>query len=738
MSLRILLPGICLFFLFFLFSNCQNDADPAAKITEGHKRMVAMLDSINRNADPMNYLHVNLRKIAYYEQLMQQKAGDEALLAQFNYADQLLRSGKNEAAIVQYQNLIQKIGDQLVDNTKMLYEMLALAYMRLGEQANCIETHSPESCILPIRGAGIYKLKAGPENAVKIYERILAQYPDDLLSRWLLNLAHMAMGQWPAGVPARYLFPADIFQAPPSDILFRDIAIPLGIDVQGISGSVCMEDFDNDGNLDLFMTSYGLGDQARYFHNNGDGTFSERTQEANLTGILSGLNAIHADYDNDGDRDIFILRGAWLYHGKHPNSLLRNNGDGTFTDVTIYAGLLSFNPTQTADWADYDGDGWLDLFVGNETYRPEEPNRCELFHNNGDGTFSNIAPQIGLAAWYGFPKAVVWGDINNDQRPDLYISNLVGDNLLLVNQGGTAPDKWSFQNMANNTSVQYPQNSFPAFFFDYNNDGFEDIFSTHFPVDYEGASVVPLLQEYTGKQPEGDWLRLYRNNGNSTFTDVHRELGLHTITFAMGNNFGDLDNDGWPDIYLGTGKPDLRALIPNRVFHNRNGTRFEDISMNGFSQIQKGHGVAFGDIDNDGDQDIYVVVGGAFEGDLGHNILYENPGNSNHWLTLFVEGVKSNRDAIGARVRVNVRQPDGGTRAIRATVGTGGSFGANSLRQEIGLGDATEIESVEIQWPRPGVPNSTFTGLQMDAAYRLKEGATAAEPVALKRIVFKK
>ena len=132
------------------------------------------------------------------------------------------------------------------------------------------------------------------------------------------------------------------------------------------------------------------------------------------------------------------------------------------------------------------------------------------------------------------------------------------------------------------------------------------------------------------------------------------------------------------------------------------------------------------------------MVGGAFEGDLGHNILYENPGNSNHWLTLFLEGVKSNRDAIGARVRVNVRQPDGSERAIRTTVGTGGSFGANSLRQEIGLGDATEIVSVEIQWPRPGVPNSTFTGLKMDAAYRLKEDATAAVPVVLKRISLAK
>ncbi len=202
----------------------------------------------------------------------------------------------------------------------------------------------------------------------------------------------------------------------------------------------------------------------------------------------------------------------------------------------------------------------------------------------------------------------------------------------------------------------------------------------------------------------------------------------------MGNNFGDLDNDGWLDIYFGTGKPDLRALIPNRVFHNLNGKRFEDISMNGFSQIQKGHGLAFGDIDNDGDQDIYVVVGGAFEGDLGNNILYENPGNKNHWITLFLEGSTCNRDAMGARIHVTVQQVNGAQRHIYATVGTGGSFGSSSLRQEIGLGNAGKIISVEIQWPKPGVPNSVFTNLSLDQTYKMKEGQANAVPVNLKKI----
>jgi hypothetical protein len=626
--------------------------------------------------------------------------------------------------------MIQITGDQLTEQTKILYDFLALAYMRIGEQENCIDTHTSASCVLPISGEGFYKMTSGPENAIKVYKRILEAFPNDLQTRWLYNLAYMNLGKWPQDVPKAFLLPPEIFKSRGS-IRFEDVAIAAGLDLRGISGGVCLEDFDNDGNVDVFATSYGLSDQARFFRSNGDGTFTERTEEANLTGIVSGLNAIHADYDNDGDRDILILRGAWLIGGTHPNSLLRNNGDGTFTDVTIEAGLLSFHPTQAADWADYDGDGWLDLFIGNETYVPQEEHPCELYHNNGDGTFTNVAKTLGVD-YVGFFKAVAWGDINNDQRPDLYASNLIGENLLLLNRGGTSPDKWHFEDITTATGTAEPLSTFPAFFFDYNNDGYEDILASAFPQNYEDPTITPVISQYLGNKQPGDWMKLYRNNGNGTFSNVAQEMGLNTVTFGMGNNFGDLDNDGWLDLYFGTGKPDLRALTPNRVFHNRAGKRFEDISMNGFSHIQKGHAVAFADMDNDGDQDIYVVVGGAFDGDLGNNILYNNPGNTNKWVTLFLEGTTCNRDAVGARINVTVQQRDGKQRNIYATVGTGGSFGASSLQQEIGLGDATRIVSVQVQWPKPGVPNTIYTEVPMNAAIKLKEGAIKPEVLPLK------
>ncbi|MFN0213453.1 MAG: FG-GAP-like repeat-containing protein [Saprospiraceae bacterium] len=725
--------------LSLFFSFCKNDTSTGKKSSaapkDGHARMIAILDSIADHADPMECYNLNSKKAAVLKREWEYASPRDKPSMQLFYADEILKAGKNEAAIMEFKDIINQIGDKLTPANKLAYELLALAYLRLGEQENCINTHTSESCILPIQGTGVYKMTSGPENAIKILERILKEYPDDLQSRWLLNIAYMTLGKWPQEVPKQFLIPESVFKSK-GNIRFQDVAIPLGLDLRGLSGGVCMEDFDNDGNLDLFMSSYGMRDQCRFFKNNGDGTFVERTKEANLTGIVSGLNTIHADYDNDGDRDLLILRGAWLEGGTHPNSLLRNNGNGTFTDVTIEAGILSFHPTQGADWADYDGDGWLDLFIANETQNPAKPHPCELYRNNGNGTFTNIAPQLKID-FKGYFKAASWGDINNDQLPDLYISNYMGANKLLVNRGGTSPGDWKFEDIAERSGVVGTKHSFPSFFFDYNNDGLDDIFCSDFFIDAADPGPRPYVLEVLGKQPPGDWMCLYHNKGNESFVNLNRQAGLNSISYAMGNNFGDLDNDGWPDIYLATGKPDLAALVPNRMFRNVNGQRFEDISMNGFGQIQKGHGAAFGDLDNDGDQDIYVVVGGAYEGDISNNIMLENPGNDNQWITIFCEGKTSNRDAIGAKIKVTTVQKNGSKRVIWVTVGTGGSFGSSSLRQEIGLGQATQIESVEVIWPKPGTAKSVFKDVPMGEFVKLVEGAAVFEKVPLAKIKLK-
>jgi hypothetical protein len=199
----------------------------------------------------------------------------------------------------------------------------------------------------------------------------------------------------------------------------------------------------------------------------------------------------------------------------------------------------------------------------------------------------------------------------------------------------------------------------------------------------------------------------------------------------MGANYGDLDNDGFLDCYFGTGMPDMRTLLPNRMFRNDGGQRFQDVTFSGdFGSLQKGHGISFGDLDDDGDQDIHQVLGAAFEGDAYENVLLENPGHGNHWVTLYVEGVRSNRDAMGARLRVRVNSASVGERDIYVTVGTGGSFGSSPLRQEIGLGDAVAIAHVEVTWPATGI-RQIFGKLELDRAYRLRESAPLATEMRL-------
>jgi hypothetical protein len=330
----------------------------------------------------------------------------------------------------------------------------------------------------------------------------------------------------------------------------------------------------------------------------------------------------------------------------------------------------------------------------------------------------------------GFVKGVVSGDYDNDGRPDLYVSVFGGDNLLFHNDGpaGAAArgGGWRFTNVAATAGVTAPRASFGAFFFDYDNDGWLDLFVAGY--GKKGAEGLPVVEDvaadYLGRPSDGETGRLYRNE-KGTFRDVTQAAHLAKVVPAMGLNFGDLDNDGWLDFYLGTGTPDLGMLIPNRMFRNDEGRTFQDVTTAGnFGHLQKGHAVCFGDVDDDGDQDVFEEMGGAVLADKARSMLYVNPGSANAWLSLELEGVRSNRRAMGARIKV-VLGEGSAARTIYRTVGSGGSFGASPLRQEIGLGPATAIAGVEIQWPATG-EIQRVDGLQPRHRYHVREGDARA------------
>ena len=661
-----------------------------------------------------------------------------------DYTRELIASGQNEEGIRQLDRL-----DKVLRENDMAawgksireYRLLKItALLRQGEQDNCLANHNGESCILPIRGGGVHVKQRGSRAAIVLLEEMLKHMPSDLTARWLLNIAYMTIGEYPMKVPKAWLIPPSAFKSDGDVGHFKEIAGQLGLDVFGLSGGLIIEDFDGDGNLDIVTSAIGLNDPMHYFHNNGDGTFTDRTKEAGLSGQVGGLNMIQTDYNNDGWPDILVLRGGWFgTQGHHPLSLLRNNGNGTFTDVTEQAGLLRFHPTQTAVWFDYNNDGWLDLFVGNESRGQGDLNPCELFRNNGDGTFTEVGHET-RADVIGFVKGVVSADYDKDGRPDLYLSVHGGKNVLLHNDGPSGADAspkapWRFTNVAEHAGVTDPIGSFSTCFFDYDNDGWPDLFVTGY--QYSNAEVGMVAADYLGIPQNADLPRLYHNERNGTFRDVSKEMHVNKLLLGMGINFGDLDNDGWLDFYVGTGTPGPSFLVPNRMFRNASGKYFQDVTTSGgFGHLQKGHGIAFADLNNDGNQDVYEEMGGGISGDTAFSVLYENPGHSNHWITLKLEGVQTNRAAVGARVHVVVNAP-AGKRDIYRSVSSGGSFGAAPFRQEIGLGPASSIDRVEIFWPVTG-KTQTIRGLTLDHFYKVREGDSTAALWNIKSFPFAK
>jgi len=571
----------------------------------------------------------------------------------------------------------------------------------------------------------VYRRQEGPREAIKILTECLRTYKADFKAIWLLNIAYMVLGEYPDKVPEQWRMPARLFESDYDIKQFRDVSSGAGLDLPGWAGGCVIEDFDDDGFLDVMISNWEARSQLRYFRNNGNGTFTERTTAAGLTGLIGGLNMIQADYNNDGRTDVLILRGAWLGPaGRYPNSLLRNNGDGTFEDVTEESGLLSFHPTQTASWFDYNGDGWLDVFIGNESFGTNV-HACELYRNNGNGTFTECAAEAGVTSM-AYVKGVAAGDFNNDGRPDLYISSRSSANCLFRNDGPVSKEQgaksaWRFTNIASAAGVNKQTMTFPTATFDYDNDGWLDILVTGYALE----SVGDIVLDYFGKSFPSEAARLYRNNRDGTFSDMTKESKLFKLIFAMALNFGDFDNDGWLDFLAGTGDPDFSTVVPNRAFRNAEGKFFQDVTTSGgLGHLQKGHAISFADIDNDGDQDIFEVIGGAYTDDTYRSSLLENPGHGNHWLTLKLEGVKSNRSAYGARIKVLVKTEQG-ERAIYKTVSSGASFGASPLRQEIGLGKAQAIQSVEILWPTTG-QTQVLKNLAMDRFYKVREGESAA------------
>ncbi len=697
-----------------VFGQQNNIQDTMVRMqTEETNEMIQYLQGLLSDANPQNYLHLNKSRADLLKKQLDNKPPGTYDQIWFEYCTQLLRAGETENCISELESHFDSkipYEQQMSPNNYLLFELLAIAYLRLGEEQNCQANHNAYSCIVPLKEPAYHVDKKGSRSAINLYQSMYDKMPS-YKYKWLINLAYMTLGEYPSGVPEKYFLSIPLKNESKDFKRFNEVAMNTGVAYNGLSGGVCLEDFNGDGLIDIFVTAYGLNENVVLYQNTGKGYFEDVTDDALLKGIVSGLNCVHADYDNDGYSDILILRGAWLNQfGNHANSLLHNNGDGTFDDVTKSSGLLSYHPTQAAGWADYNRDGFLDLFIANED-KQEYSSPCELYQNNGDGTFTEVSQQVGIGQLEVFAKGVSWGDIDNDGWPDLFVSVMRGPNLLFKNNHG------QFENITDKAGITEPLFSFSSWFWDVNQDGYEDLFVASYNIDNFSTVSDFNGAELMGEPTEISKPVLYINNGDNTFTDQTKAYNLDKSMFAMGSNFGDLDNDGYLDFYVGTGSPDYTAVVPNRMFRNVGGRKFEEVTAaGGFGHIQKGHGIGFADIDNDGDQDVYAVMGGAFEGDVFTNVLFENTYFEHNWLVLHLTGTKSNTSAIGARVEFFLNN---GKKLFR-TIGTGSSFGSNSIDLEIGIGDASAIDRIIIKWPSGEI--NTLDNVPINKKLELIEG----------------
>ncbi|PYV33904.1 MAG: RNA-binding protein [Acidobacteria bacterium] len=508
--------------------------------------------------------------------------------------------------------------------------------------------------------------------------------------------------------------------------------------VEANGPGIAFYDYDHDGWLDVLVVNgtrregfpNGREPTNHLYQNNRDGTFTDVTAKAGLARTGWGYGVCVGDYDNDGHDDLFLT-----YYGQ--NALYHNNGDGTFTEVTAKAGLASPRPRFNTGCAfvDYDRDGYLDLFVSRYleidiNKAPGGPSRyctfrgipvncgplglaqesCSLYHNNGDGTFTEVTEKAGISkAGKRYGLAVVALDYNNDGWPDLFVADDSSPNLLLRNnRDGTFTDVAMEAGAAVNGDGQEQANMGVAVG-DCEGDGWLDIFATHFSDD------TPIL---------------YHNVKGEFFDDVTTAAGLAVETryVGWGAGFADFDNDGWLDLFEvnGTVYPEVEKVIsdyrfkmPREVFRNLGDGSFEEVSERSGAAVLEAHssrGCAFGDFDNDGKLEILIA-------NLGEppSLLKNTAPNTNHWLSVKLEGTGSNRSAIGARITLTA----GGRKQIREVTSGGSYISQSDLRQHFGLGASERIDELKIRWPAG--ETESIGKLDADRFVTIQEGKAVIE-----------
>lgn len=529
--------------------------------------------------------------------------------------------------------------------------------------------------------------------------------PTDLRYRWMLNVLTILAGQPQKNIPNE--FRLTMLPSARSSFRFQDVTTEAGVGRLALGRGAAWGDFDNDGRDDILVGAERA--PFRLLRNLGNGKFEDVASRLGLVDPV-GLGCYAAqfiDYDNDGYEDVFLSSNGWGGGGR---LFLFHNGQGkNFTDITASAGLGGSVNAFGSSWADYDNDGRPDLAVATGIVDPSDGDRLRLFHNEGGGRFREVGQDAGLtqkAKWI----SVGWGDYDGDGRQDLLANSFNAGCFLFRNMGNGR-----FEDVSVDAGVRNSHHTYTAEFFDYNNDGRLDLFVSTYP---EGDLKRMISEKISGASVPVDQRQLlFRNNGDGTFTNVAGQAGITGWYGAMSSQVADVDNDGYPEIFLGTGNPALDWTEPKALFHNDGKDHFADLARSaGLIHYGMLHGIVFSDYDDSGNLSMFGSFGGFYWGTRETSRLYRNLGCGNRALEVRLVGTRSNRNAIGAKVTAVVKGCQ-----IFNWVNGGNGFGTlNSRVVHIGLTQDSKVDLLEIDWPR-GLHQS-FRNVQADQRIEIVEG----------------
>ena len=725
-------PYVLLFLFFFAIS-----ASYAASLSEkeSHRKMVALLEEIRaQDLDDNPYQgEGRLRQLEDQLQALPDAApAQDKISLHFSLGIAELFLGRERRALDHLAAAEGMLAAQRSVPSHVVNEIhfrLGLAWLRLGETQNCVLNPNADHCILPIRPGGFHTLPEGSRQAIPYFQAVLdntaAEERLRLSARWLLNIAYMTLGQYPERVPPAHRIPPKAFESQAAFPRWVNVAPALGLDTFSLSGGAVADDFDGDGYLDFFVSTSDLTGQLRFFRNGGDGTLRTGPRRPTSTGYWV---------------DSTWCKPTTTTTATSTCSSCAELGSASMASIPIRCcGMRAMVLSSTRP---------LPPVWDRTTTRPKPPPGATTISTAISTSTSAMKPprpssppanSFKTKATAPSPMWLPPPALTNTPTPKqsfgatttgtagrIYMCPISDSPTGSTTIKATAPSGMWLPLPASSPLGPASQPGFGTS-------------TTTVTSTCSSLHTRPPLPT----SPPRIWAisvsveqaRLYRGDGQGGFADVSQDRHLAQPTKPMGANFGDVDHDGFLDVYLGTGDTDYAELMPNVLYWNQAGQRFADVTFaSGLGHLQKGHGVVFADVDHDGDVDLFEQMGGAYRGDGFADVLYENPGFGHGWLAVEVVGVESNRSGIGTQLRVDVVE-GGQRRSLYRWVGSGGSFGGNPLRQYVGLGSAERVAQLVVFWPQSD-REQVFDEVPSNAIIRVTEGRDQLEILALPAFKF--